>query len=106
MSATVDCEMKGINIGARRARLSVVESICAGGCICYVIPCILITGCYYERAVVMLGYGEMQGVRAEAIISVVIVVCVCTILGVVDFMPSVLFAGILVIGVVCTMVDS
>ena len=55
--------------------------------------------------VVMLGNCEMKGIRTWAILVVCIVECVSTTLGIVDFVPSVLLTGILVIGVVRTVVN-
>ena len=43
----------------------------------------------------MLTNVEVEGVRARAIIVVCIVECVSTTLGIVDFVPSELFTGIL-----------
>ena len=55
--------------------------------------------------VVMLGNCEMKGIRTWAILVVCIVECVSTTLRIVDFVPSVLLTGILVIGVVRTVVN-
>ena len=55
--------------------------------------------------VVMLGNCEMKGIRTWAILVVCIVECVSTTLGIVDFVPSVLLTGILVIGVVRSVVN-
>ena len=53
----------------------------------------------------MLTDVEVECVCAGAIIVVCIVVGVCATLGIDDFVPSVLLAGILVIGVVCAIID-
>ena len=76
------------------------ESICTRSCECRAIPSVLIAGGYVVGCVVVQGNCEMKGVRTWAIIVVCIVECVCTTLSIDDIMPSVLLAGILVIGVV------
>ena len=45
--------------------------------------------------VVVQGNCEMKGIRTWAILVVCIVECVSTTLGIVDFVPSELFTGIL-----------
>ena len=47
----------------------------------------------------------MQGVSAEASIIVCIVVSICTALSVVDIVPCILFASILMEGVMCAVMD-
>ena len=47
----------------------------------------------------------MQGVCARASIVVCIVICICAALSVVDIVPCILFASILMIGVVGAVVD-
>ena len=47
----------------------------------------------------------MQGVCARASIVVCIVICICAALSVVDIVPCVLFASILMIGVVGAVID-
>ena len=76
------------------------ESICTRSCECRAIPSVLIAGGYVVGCVVVLTNVEVEGVRTWAIIVVCIVECVCTTLSIDDIMPSVLLAGILVIGVV------
>ena len=55
--------------------------------------------------VILLGDCEVQGISARAIIVVCIIIGVGAALIVVDIMPSVLLTGILVIGVVRTVVN-
>ena len=47
----------------------------------------------------------MQGVCARASIVVCIVICICAALSVVDIVPCILFASILMIGVVGAVID-
>ena len=47
----------------------------------------------------------MQGVCARASIVVCIVICICAALSVVDIVPCVLFASILMEGVICAVMD-
>ncbi len=47
--------------------------------------------------VVVLGNCEMKGIRTRAILVVCIVECVSATLGIVDFVPSELLAGILIV---------
>jgi hypothetical protein len=53
----------------------------------------------------MLTNVEVEGVRARAIIVVCIVECVSTTLGIVDFVPSELLTGILMEGVMRSVVN-
>ena len=55
--------------------------------------------------VIVLGDCEVQGVCAGAAIVVCIVVSIRTALCVVDFVPCILFASIMIIGVVGAVVD-
>ena len=48
---------------------------------------------------------EVEGVCARASIVVCIVICICAALSVVDIVPCILLAGILVIGVVGAVID-
>ena len=82
-----------------------VESICTRSCECRTIPSILITGSHIVSGVILLGDCEVQGVSAEASIVVCIVVSICTALRVVDIVPCILFASIMMIGVVGAVVD-
>ena len=82
-----------------------VESICARCCECSAVPRILIASSYIVCGVVVLTDVEVQGVCAVASIIVCIVVGVSTALVVDDIMPCILFAGILVIGVVSAAID-
>ena len=72
-----------------------VEGICSGCSISCAVPCVFIAGCHIVCCVIMLTNVEVEGVRARAIIVVCIVECVSTTLGIVDFVPSELFTGIL-----------
>ena len=82
-----------------------VESICTRSCEYRAIPSILITGSHIVCGVVVLTDIEVECVSAEASIIVCIVVGVSAALVVDDIMPSVLFTGILVIGVVRAVVN-
>ena len=60
---------------------------------------------YVINSVVVLTDVEVEGVSAGASIIVCIIVSVCATLRIVDFMPCVLFASILVIGVEGAVID-
>jgi len=82
-----------------------VESICTRSCECRTIPSILITGSHIVCGVIVLGDCEEQGVCAGAIIIVCIVVSIRTALCVVDIVPCILFASILMIVVVGAVIN-
>ena len=82
-----------------------VESIYARSCECRTIPSILITGSHIVCGVIVLGDCEVQGVSAEASIVVCIVVSICTALSVVDIVPCILFASIMMIEVVGVVIN-
>ena len=82
-----------------------VESICTRSCECRAIPSILITGSHIVCGVIVLGDCEVQGVCTLASIIVCIGVSICTALSVVDIVPCILFASILMEGVICAVID-
>ncbi len=82
-----------------------VESICTRSCECRTIPSILITGSHIVCSVIVLGDSEVQGVSAWASIIVCIGESICTALSVVDVVPCILFASILMEGVICAVMD-
>ena len=82
-----------------------VECVCPRYCIYCSIPSIFIACRHIVCGVIVLGDCEVQGVSAEASIVVCIVVSICTALRVVDIVPCILFASIMMIGVVGAVVD-
>ena len=82
-----------------------VESICSGCCICCAIPGVSIAGGYIVSGVVMLTDVEVKCICAWAIVVIAIAVCVSSTQVVVYIVPSVLLTGILVIGVVRSVVN-
>ena len=60
----VDCEVKGVNVRARRTCLCVVVSVGASFRIRVTVPSVLLTGSCLERCIVMLGNSEVQGICA------------------------------------------
>ena len=50
-------------------------------------------------------YGEVYGVRALAAVGIGVVVCVCACLSISAIVPCKDFAGILVEGVMCAVID-
>ena len=69
------------------------------------VPCVFIAGCHMVCGVIVLGNSEVQRVSAGAAFVVCIVVGVCATLSVVDIVPCILFASILMIGVVSAVID-
>ena len=48
---------------------------------------------------------QVQGVCAWAVVGVDVVVCVCACLGICTVVPCIVLAGILIVGIMCTLVD-
>ena len=82
-----------------------VEGKYSGCSICCAIPSVFIAGDYVVCCVVMLIDVEVESICTRAAIDVSIVVGVGAALIVDDIMPSVLLTGILVIGVVRSVVN-
>ena len=87
MGAVVDCEVKGVNIGAGRTCLCVVVNIGASFCVCVSVPYVLFACSCLERCIVMLGNCEVQSVGAGAIVGVRVAIGINTRSGVSLFMP-------------------
>ncbi len=81
------------------------ESICTRSCECRAIPSVLIAGGYVVGCVVVLTNVEVEGVRARTPFDVCIIISVGTTLVVAYIVPSVLFAGILMEGVMSAVMD-
>ena len=105
VSAVIDCEVECVDICAGGALLTMVKCICSGCSISCAVPCVLVTSCHIVSSVVMLMDVEVESICTGAAIDVSIVVGVGAALVVVDIMPSVLFAGILLKRVVSTAID-
>ena len=105
MSAVIDCEVECVDICAGGDLLTMVKCICSGCSIGCAVPCVLVTSCHIVSSVVMLIDVEVESICTGAAIDVSIVVGVGAALIVVDIMPSVLLTGILVIGVVRSVVN-
>ena len=103
--AVIDCEVECVDICAGGALLTMVKCICSGCSIGCAVPCVLVTSCHIVSSVVMLIDVEEESICTGAAIDVSIVVSVGAALIVYDIMPSVLLTGILVIGVVRTVVN-
>ena len=82
-----------------------VECVCPRYCIYCSIPSIFIACRHIVCGVIVLGDCEVQGVSAEASIVVCIVVSICTALSVVDIVPCILFASIMMIEVVGVVIN-
>ena len=82
-----------------------VEGKYSGCSICCSIPSVFIAGDYVVCCVVVLTDVEVESICTGAAIDVSIVVSVGAALIVYDIVPSVLLTGILVIGVVGTVVN-
>ena len=105
VSAVIYCEVECVDICAGGALLTMVKCICSRCSIGCAVPCVLVTSCHIVSNVVMLIDVEVESICTGAAIDVSIVVGVGAALIVDDIMPSVLFTGILVIGVVRTVVN-
>ena len=103
--AVIDCEVECVDICAGGALQTMVKCICSGCSIGCAVPCVLVTSCHIVSSVVMLIDVEVESICTRAAIDVSIVVGVGAALIVDDIMPSVLFTGILVIGVVGAVID-
>ena len=103
--AVIDCEVECVDICAGGALLTMVKCICSGCSIGCAVPCVLVTSCHIVSSVVMLIDVEVESICTGAAIDVSIVVGVGAALIVVDIMPSVLLTGILVIGIVRSVVN-
>ena len=64
MSSVVDCEVKGVNVRARRTCLCVVVDVGASFRIRVTVPGVLFTGSCLEGCIVMLGNREVQSICA------------------------------------------
>ena len=64
MGAVVDCEVKCVNVRARRTCLCVVVDVCASFCVCVSVPYVLFTCRDFKRCIVVLGDSEEQGICA------------------------------------------
>ena len=82
-----------------------VVSVYAAGGVILSVPVVGVAGCDVECSIFMIAYCQMQGVCAWAVVGICVVVCVCTCLGVCVVVPSKVFAGNLVVGSVCAVVD-
>ena len=83
----VDCEVKGVNVRARRTCLCVVVDVCASFCVCVSVPYVLFTCRDFKRCIVVLGDSEEQGICAGASVGVNVAVGVCARTGVSLFVP-------------------
>ena len=59
MSSVVDCEVKGVNVRARRTCLCVVVDVGASFRIRVSVPDVLLASSCLERCIVMLGNSEV-----------------------------------------------
>ena len=64
MSTVVDCEVKGVNIGAGRTCLCVVVDVYSSFSIRVSVPSVLLTGRDFKRCIVVLGNSEVQSICA------------------------------------------
>ena len=92
-------------ICAGGALLTMVKCICSGCSIGCAVPCVLVTSCHIVSGVVMLTDVEVKCICAWAIVVIAIAVCVSSTQVVVYIVPSVLLTGILVIGIVRSVVN-
>ena len=105
VSAVIDCEVECVDICAGGALLTMVKCICSGCSIGCAVPCVLVTSCHIVSGVVMLTDVEVKCICAWAIVVIAIAVCVSSTQVVVYIVPSVLLTGILVIGIVRSVVN-
>ena len=103
--AVVDCKIEGVDVCAGRAWLGMVVSVDAAFQIIMAVPVVGFAGCDVVGGIFMIAYCQMHGVCAGTDVSVEVVVCVCTSLGICTVVPSIVFAGILVVCIVCAVVD-
>ena len=82
-----------------------VVSVGATFCIILVVPVVVVASGYVVRCVIVVCYCEMQGFGAGTVVGVDVVVCVCACLEICTVVPCKGFAGILVVGIVCAVVD-
>ncbi len=87
MSSVVDCEVKGVNVRARRTCLCVVVNVGASFRIRVSVPGVLFTCGDFKRSIVVLGNCEVQSVSAGASVSVHVVIGICSSSGVSLFVP-------------------
>ena len=87
MGAVVDCEVKGVNIGAGRTCLCVVVDVYSSFSIRVSVPSVLLTGRDFKRCIIVLGNSEVQSVGAGAIVGVRVAIGINTRSGVSLFMP-------------------
>ena len=87
MGAVVDCEVKGVNIGAGRTCLCVVVDVYSSFSIRVSVPDVLLASSCLERCIVMLRDDEEYCVSAGTTVSVRVVVGISSSRGVSLFVP-------------------
>jgi hypothetical protein len=103
MSSVVDCEVKGVNVRARRTCLCVVVDVGASFSIRVSVPYVLLACSCLKRCIVVLGNCEVQSVSAVASVGVRVAVGIITSSGVRLFVPRELLAcslGFCIVGAV------
>ena len=106
VSAVVDSEVEGVDVCAGRAWLGVVIGVGSACRVVLSIPVVVVASGYVVRCVIVVCYCEMQGVGTGAVVGVDVVVNVSACFGICAVVPCIVFAGILVVDIVCAVVDS
>ena len=103
--AVVDGKIKGIDIGARRPRLTVVVGVYTRRVIRHAVPSISIASGNGIGGVVVRADGKMQRVGTAAPMCICIFIGIDTARGVGDAVPGIVLAGILIEHIVSARVD-
>ena len=102
----VDCQIEGVHIRTAGAWLAVVVGIGAWGGIGRAIPWVAVTSGDSVDECGAVADSQVQGVCTGAVISIRIVVSVCSCIGVVGIMPSVAVADINIYWIMSALKDA